>query len=118
MSRATYTRRLVLVVTAAERDRAVGDLLAAVPDAGLEQFTAGLVPTGSAPGTAPTHYWSSWQMTEAELASVRSRFRGHAGRRDFLGVARDAPGTVEGETESLPGEVLLRLGLLRASPAR
>ncbi|MBI5518355.1 MAG: hypothetical protein HY909_31580 [Deltaproteobacteria bacterium] len=117
MIRAAYTRRLILVVIAAERDRAVADLLAAVSDAGPEILTAGLVPVGSAPGTAPTHYWSSWQMTEAELASVRSQFRGHAGRQDFLGVARDAPSTVEGEIERYPREVLLRLGL-RAGPAR
>jgi hypothetical protein len=115
-----YTRRVILVVTAGDREQARADALAAVPGSGPGLFTVGLVAPGTPRGTAPSHSWCSWKVTPEEAAALRTRFgSGNArGRRMFWGIAGDRAETVEGETEVTPGEVLRTLGLTRPATPR
>lgn len=110
-----YTRRVILVVTATDRAQANADAQTAVPGCGPDTFTAGLVPAGSPPGTAPTHYWCSWQVTPTEAAALADRFgRGNTRGRGFhLGVAGDVPQIIAGEEEQPLGEILVELSLSR-----
>lgn len=69
-----HTRRALLVVRADLATQA--NARAAEVDtggAGDKTFTVGLVPIGSAPGTAPVAYWASWQMRPAQYTAIKNR---------------------------------------------
>lgn len=69
-------------------------------DVRLPSPTAGLagelVPAGTAPDSAPTHFWCSWQVTPVQAAALANQFgAGNArGRIMRPGVAPDEPQVV------------------------
>lgn len=69
-----YDQRVILIVSAADRDAANRSAEAAVPGAGGRTFAVGLVPAGSPPGTPPTHYIASWSATAAQRDRLRVDF--------------------------------------------
>lgn len=108
----TTDHRLIMIVRAADRAQANVDAQLAVPGCGLDNFSAALVPRGSAPGASPTHYACSWQMSEAQVAALMERFGGGAsGRIVRRGIALVTPRTVNGEVERTTQEVLNEFGL-------
>lgn len=60
-----YDQRVILIVSAADREVANQSATTAVRDAGSRTFAVGLVPAGSPPGTSATHYIASWAVTAA-----------------------------------------------------
>lgn len=115
-----YTRRVILVVAAADRAAANADAQRAVPGCGPDNLSAPFGPTGRAAGAAPTHYGCSWQVTPEEAIALRAYFGpGNAqGRRMFWGVAGDVATVVDGEVELTPDALFRTLRLERAEAAR
>lgn len=98
-----YTRRLLIVVPASEQ-AAANTRAKEVDTAGGERtFTAGLVPVGSPSGTAPSHYWCGWTVTQAEFDAIRSRLDTAALRKKGIRIYDAATWT--------PEAVLADLGL-------
>lgn len=87
-----FTRRILLVVAAADRDRANQTALQFDPEGGDNTFSEGLSPTGQEPAT---HYWCSTSMTEETYQAVRyqvlPQFEGARLRSWNLDTERSAP---------------------------
>lgn len=99
-----YTRRAVIVVTAADRDQANQDALAYAPEGGDETFRVGLSPSGALPAT---HYWASTACREAVWQAFVTA--------EAVQAARGASRTrwlFDGLTTT-PDDVLAALGLAR-----
>lgn len=93
--------RFLLVVAAADRDRANLDALAHDPEGGARTFTVGLSPTGEAPAT---HYWCSVQVNDPLVAdAIRAKVPEYPGSRLVEYDLRDDP--------LRPHAVLAELGL-------
>ncbi len=69
-----YDQRAILIVSAADREAANRSAEAAVPGAGGRTFAVGLVPAGSPPDTAPTHFVASWAVPAAQRDRLRVDF--------------------------------------------
>lgn len=115
-----YTRRVILLVTVADRAAANADVQRAVPGSGPDNLSAPFGPSGRAPGAEPTHYGCSWQVTPEEALALRAFFGpGNVqGRRMFWGIAGDVAGVVDGELEVTADAVFRTLRLERAEAAR
>jgi len=66
---ADYVKRMVIVVPAADRDRANAAALAFDPEGGAGTFSSGLSADGAAPAT---HFWCAAVMTEATYQAVQA----------------------------------------------
>jgi len=73
----------IIVVKSA--DRAAANQAAKKVDTigGERTFTVGLVPVGSPPGAAPTHYWCCWNMTSDEEKVLRDGLAPYAEWYDY-----------------------------------
>lgn len=104
-----YTRRVLVVVTAADRTGANAEAaLGSGKPADAETWTVGLSPTGAEPAT---HYWASMALTEAEYEEAQLAFarRGERGRLAAYDLARDG---------GRPAAVLASLGLQPVAAAQ
>lgn len=68
-----YTRRLLCIIPANLQAQANQRAKEVDTIGGERTFTAGLVPTGSTPGTAPTHYWCGWWLTLPEWNAIKTK---------------------------------------------
>jgi hypothetical protein len=106
-----YTRRLLIVIPAAQRAAANAAAKVVDPEGGERAFTVGLNTSGR-DADAISHYWCSWQMTPAQETQLRAEFqaRGVTPSReprvsDFdPQVARPRPDEVQTELNVRPRE--------------
>lgn len=101
MSESLFTRRVLIVIPAADKTAANQASLAFDPIGGQNTFTAGLSATGELPAT---HFWSSIQMREQVFQGVSQI------------IASQFPNAVLVEYDlddepNKPSEVLAQLGL-------
>lgn len=100
----TYTRRVIIVIDAAVRDKATNDLAQKVDPAGGDNaFNVPLYPAGG-PQASPTHYWCSWAMTDDEDTNIKAL------RTALAAADRSKVRMFNGNTRT-PESVLAELGL-------
>lgn len=68
-----FTRRALLVVRADLAAQANARAKEVDPEGGERTFSVGLVPIGSAPGTAPVAYWAGWSLKPAQWTAIKNR---------------------------------------------
>ncbi len=89
---ARHDQRVILLIAAADRETANRDAESAVSAAGPRTFAVGLVPSGSPPGTPPSHYVASWLTTSEQRDVLRGAFDRVAQRRSFVVQAESEAG--------------------------
>lgn len=105
-----YTRRAIIVVKTTDKDasNAVCTVASLDPAGGDHTFMVGLHPSAN-PNPPPSHYWCSWQVTQAQWDALFAEFGDGNGKRQ----SRMFDGDVW-----TPAAVLATLQLQRQSVAK